>query len=40
MGISITRLRWLPADFWRATPAEFWSAIEALEDMNRDRDRG
>lgn len=37
MGIAIVRLRWVPDEFWRATPHEFWSAVEILEEMNKER---
>lgn len=36
MGIAIVRLRWTPDIFWAATPHEYWSAIEIVEEMNRE----
>jgi hypothetical protein len=36
MGIAIVQLHWTPEQFWRSTPHEFWSAIEILEEMNKE----
>lgn len=40
MGLAIVRLRWTPADFWRATPHEFFSAIEVFDLMAKELQRG